>query len=161
MKRKRGKKKKNPKIRKQKKAIKRRTKRKMWAFLLLIVWIFKVENTFLLIIYCLKKKAISSTPGGAKSRNSRELVSRNETRSQEKTFEEKERDTSPIVLTEAQLKNRKLFHEKAYFNVYQILVNMCDNLESIFELVAENPISKSIKSANSQTTPSLNCDFID
>lgn len=53
-----------------------------------------------------------------KSRNSISLGSRAETRSQEKisVIEERE-NVSPVALTEAQLKNRSIFTEKAYANV--------------------------------------------
>lgn len=67
-------------------------------------------------------------------------MSRSASRAQDKI---EERTKSPLVLSEQQLKNKVVFDQKAYCDVYHLLANMIDNLEDIFsEAMSEQDENK-------------------
>lgn len=76
-----------------------------------------------------KKKTTPTPATGSKSRISRLETSRSASQAQDKI---EERIKTPVVLTERQIKNKNLFAEKAYLDVYQILIKTVDKIENMF-----------------------------
>ncbi|RMZ95229.1 MYCBP-associated -like isoform X1, partial [Brachionus plicatilis] len=77
-----------------------------------------------------KKKTTPTPAAASKSRISRMETSRSTSQAQDKI---EERIKTPVVLTDRQLKNKIIFSEKAYLDVYQILCKTIDNIENMFD----------------------------
>ena len=109
------------------------------------------------------KKKPTPIPSGGKSRTVRDLSqnSRSNSRNQDKI---EERVKSPVVLNEQQQQLNKIFHEKAYNNVYQLLYKMFDELDSSFNEMMSNVDATEILGSyfnQPSKAASLNIDYID
>ncbi|CAF0968273.1 unnamed protein product [Brachionus calyciflorus] len=110
-----------------------------------------------------KKKTTPTPAAGSKSRISRMETSRSASQAQDKNDE---RTKTPIVLNERQILNREIFKEKAYIDVYELLIKTVDNIEKMFhESYSKQDDIKLLESFIMQkqylNMAPMNSDFID